>query len=318
MSKKSILEKAWVVCALAILCNALWGSAFPSIKIGYQLFEIPGDSPASQILFAGMRFTLAGVLAVVFGSMIQRKVLLPKRQSFGKIAVLSLFQTILQYVFFYLGLAHTTGVKGSIITASNTFLSILVASLIFRQEKLTGKKILACAVGFAGVVLVNVNGGGLGAGMRLNGEGFLFISVTAYAFAASLIKIYSREEDPVVLSGYQFILGGIVMMVCGFALGGRVHTVTLPGVLVLIYLALISSVAFSVWGILLKHYPVSKIAIFGFTNPVFGVILSSLFLHEQNQTEGWKIVAALILVCVGIILVNYQKQEGKEAHSGVV
>ena len=47
--KKPMLEKAWVVCGLAVLCNALWGSAFPSIKIGYKLFEIPGDSPASQI-----------------------------------------------------------------------------------------------------------------------------------------------------------------------------------------------------------------------------------------------------------------------------
>ena len=147
--KKPMLEKAWVVCGLAVLCNALWGSAFPSIKIGYKLFEIPGDSPASQILFAGMRFALAGLLAVVFGSILQRKVLVPKRRSWGKIVKLSMFQTILQYVFFYLGLAHTTGVKGSIITASNTFLSILVASLIFHQEKLTGKKIAACIVGFA-------------------------------------------------------------------------------------------------------------------------------------------------------------------------
>lgn len=311
--KKRLLEKTWVVCVLAVLCNALWGSAFPSIKIGYRLFEISGDSPASQILFAGLRFTLAGVLAVVFGSLLQRRLLIPKRQSLGKIARLSLFQTILQYVFFYLGLAHTTGVKGSIITASNTFLSILVASLIFRQEKLTGKKILACAVGFAGVLLVNINGGGLGAGLRFDGEGFLFISVTAYAFASCMLKIYSKDEDPVTLSGYQFILGGVVMTVCGFLLGGRIYTVSLSGVLILIYLALISSVAFSVWGILLKHHPVSKIAVFGFTNPVFGVMLSSLILHEENQTEGWKIVTALVLVCVGIVLVNYQKGPQKEA-----
>lgn len=310
--RKGLLEKTWVVCVLAVLCNALWGSAFPSIKIGYQLFEISGDSPASQILFAGLRFTLAGILAVVFGSLLQRRVLIPKRRSFGKIARLSLFQTILQYIFFYLGLAHTTGVKGSIITASNTFLSILVASLIFRQEKLTGKKMLACAVGFAGVLLVNINGGGLGAGMRLDGEGFLFVSVMAYAFASCMLKIYSKDEDPVTLSGYQFMLGGVVMAVCGFLLGGRIHTVSLPGVLVLIYLALISSVAFSVWGILLKHHPVSKIAVFGFTNPVFGVLLSSLILHEQNQTEPWKIGMALVLVCVGIILVNYQPGTPKE------
>ena len=95
-----MLERVWVVCGLAVLCNALWGSAFPSIKIGYRLFEIPGDSPASQILFAGMRFALAGLLAVGFGSILQRKVLIPKKKSWGNIVKLSMFQTILQYVFF--------------------------------------------------------------------------------------------------------------------------------------------------------------------------------------------------------------------------
>lgn len=207
--------------------------------------------------------------------------------------------------------------KGSIITASNTFLSILVASLVFRQEKLTGRKIAACIVGFAGVVLVNLNGSGMGAGMKINGEGFLLVSVTAYAFASSLLKIYSRDEDPVVLSGYQFMLGGLVMMVCGFLLGGRIHTVSPKGVAMLVYLALISSVAFSVWGILLKYHPVSRIAIFGFTNPVFGVVLSSVFLHEQNQAEGWKIVTALLLVCTGILLLNYQKAEKREVNTSV-
>ena len=87
-----------------------------------------------------------------------------------------------------------------------------------------------------------------------------------------------------VLSGYQFMIGGLVMMVCGFLLGGRIHTVSPKGVAMLVYLALISSVAFSVWGILLKYHPVSRIAIFGFTNPVFGVVLSSVFLHEHLQT----------------------------------
>lgn len=304
MKKKTILDSFGIVCLLAILCNALWGSAFPAIKKGYELFQIPGDSPASQILFAGMRFFLAGILAVAIGSLLQKRVLVPKRNSWGMVGILCLFQTILQYVFFYLGLAHTSGVKGSIIVASNTFIAILTASLIFRQEKLTSKKLAACAVGFAGVVLVNLNGTGIGMDMRVEGEGFLLISVTAYAFASSLLKIYSQKEDPVTLSGYQFMLGGLVMMAAGFGLGGRISTASLAGAGVLLYLALVSSVAFSLWGILLKRYPVSRIAIFSFTNPVFGVLLSSLILKEKNQAAAWKIMAALFLVCAGIFLVN--------------
>ena len=62
--------------------------------------------------------------------------------------------------------------KSSIIEGANVFISILVASLVFRQERFTGQKILGCLVGFAGVVLVNWTKDGLGAGMKWNGEGF--------------------------------------------------------------------------------------------------------------------------------------------------
>lgn len=71
--KKETLTKTSVVCLLATVCCFLWGSAFPSVKIGYQLFSIPSDDYAGQLLFAGLRFTLAGVLVVLFGSLLQKK-----------------------------------------------------------------------------------------------------------------------------------------------------------------------------------------------------------------------------------------------------
>ena len=81
-----------------------------------------------------------------------------------------------------------------------------------------------------------------------------------------------------MLSGYQFILGGIVMAVCGFFMGGHLSGFTLPAFAMLFYLAVISAVAYSLWGLLLKYNPISKVAVFGFMNPVFGVMLSALLL----------------------------------------
>lgn len=313
MKTHSILKNKYIVYGLAIFCNALWGSAFPSIKIGYRLFQIPSDDPASQILFAGMRFFLAGILAVVFGSFLQRKPLVPKKASLPVIVKLSVFQTVVQYVFFYLGLANTAAVKGSIIAGSNTFAAILAASFLFHQEKLTKKKMAACIIGFAGVVLVNLNGGGISMSIRPDGEGFLLISVASFGIASCLLKIYSEKEDPVILSGYQFITGGFVMMAAGAFPGGQITCLSLAGIGVLIYLAFISSAAFSIWGILLKHYPVSRIAIFGFMNPVFGVLLSALILHEKSQAALWKIIIALLLVCTGICLVNVPEKKQQDS-----
>lgn len=305
---KNTLTKTPVVCALAILCCILWGSATPSIKIGYELFNIASNDTAAQILFAGMRFVLAGILTILFGSLLSKKALIPKKKSIPSIVKLAMVQTILQYVFFYIGHAHTSGVKAAIINGSNVFLAILFAVLIFKYEKMTWVKLIGCISGFLGIVIINLTGNGIDMNMSFLGEGAILISAAAYALSSGMIKKYSQEENPVVLSGYQFFLGGLVMTAAGLISGGRVTGFTLNSTLLLIYLAMISSVAYTVWGILLKHNPVGKVTVFGFTNPMFGVILSAIFLGEKNQAFGIQGLIALILVCFGIFIINKAKK----------
>lgn len=312
MEKKNRMQSTVVVWLGALICCALWGSAFPCIKIGYQMFEIPQDAVATQILFAGLRFTLAGILVILIGSVLSGNLLKINRQNALKILKLSLLQTVLQYLFFYIGLANTTGVKASIIEGVNVFIAIFVASLIFRQEKLTMGKLAGCLIGFAGVVLVNLNGNGLDMSFHLNGEGFIFLSTVAYAFSSVYLKRYSKTENPVLLSGWQFISGGLVMTIMGLLMGGKITKVTATGIAMLFYLACISAVAYSLWGILLKYNPVSRVAVFGFMNPVFGVILSAFLLGEREQASGIKSIIALILVSIGIYITAKVKEEKVE------
>lgn len=302
--KENFLQKTLVVALLAAICTFLWGSAFPCIKIGYRFFDIPSDNTYTQILFAGIRFTLAGILTILIGSVLNRELLVPKKKSIPNIIKLSMFQTVLQYIFFYMGLARTSGVKSSIIEGSNTFIAILIACLVFKQEKLNLKKILGCVIGFAGVVLVNITKDGIDMNMTFMGEGAILMSAVAYAISSGLIKIYSKDDNPVMLSGYQFLFGGILLMIAGFAMGGRITQVNPQGIMMLIYLACISAVAYSLWGVLLKYNPVSKVAVFGFMNPVFGVILSAWWLDETGNDLGVKALIALVLVCIGIYIVN--------------
>ena len=304
IQQKNTLTKSWVVCLLAMVCCLLWGSAFPCIKIGYRLFSIPADSTGSQILFAGYRFTLAGILALLIGSFLNRRFLIPKRTSWGMVIRLGLVQTVLQYLLFYIGLANTTGVKSSIIEASNVFLAILCACLITRTEKLNASKIAGCVLGFAGVVLINLNGSGFEGGLRLSGEGAIFGSAAAYAVSSVMIKSYSFRENQVTLSGWQFLFGGLVLIVAGLGMGGEITGFTPASTSLLLYLSLVSAVAYSLWGTLLKYNPVAKVSVYGFMNPVCGVLLSALLLGESSQAFGPAGFIALLLVCAGIYIVN--------------
>ena len=290
-----------------MICCFLWGSAFPCIKIGYRLFEIPSDSPASQILFAGIRFFIAGIMVIAAGSIGEKKLLLPTKKAVSKILSLSLFQTILQYIFFYIGLANTSGVKASVIEGTGAFICILISALIFRMEKLTPAKIIGCLIGTAGIVVINLDSS-IFSDISFMGDGFLLISIVAYSTSSVLIKRFSASENPVMLSGWQFLFGGAVMIAAGAIAGGSVGAVTAEGLLMLLYLAFISACAYSLWALLLKHNPVSKIAVFGFMNPVFGVLLSAFLLGETEQAFRLEAVIALLLIAGGIFIVNKKSE----------
>lgn len=288
----------------AIFCNFLWGSAFPAVKKGYILFDVAKDSPQSQILFGGIRFIIAGVLVIIFGSMISRRILIPTKKEVPMILKLCMFQTVLQYTFFNIGLAHTSGVKSSIIESSSVFAAVIISGCMFRLETVTTNKILGCVIGFVGVVLVNLTGSSIDLSFHINGEGFILISTVSYAFSTVIMKRYSKNSDPVMLSGYQFIAGGIIMTIIGAVTGGSLCFTSYTCIPLMLYLAFISSTAYSLWGLLLKYHPVSRVAVFGFMNPVFGVLLSALFLGESSLMMRWQIIAALPLVCIGIWCVN--------------
>ena len=309
---EKVFQKMGVIILLAVIANLLWGSAAPCIKTGYRLFEIPAGETASLILFAGCRFTLAGILTVLLGSLLNGRFLKPSREALPKIGVLAMLQTVIQYTLYYIGCAHASGMKVAIVGAANVFIGILISSLLFRMEKLTTRKILGCAIGFAGVVLVNVSSAkGLDLQMSLAGEGSVLLSAVAYAFSYVTMKMYSKAEDPVMLSGYQFIVGGLIMVGIGLLFGGRLTTVSGTGLLLLLYLAMVSALAYSMWSLLLKYNPVSRVTVFGFLNPVFGVLMSALLLNESGQAFGVKGIAALVLVCIGILIVNRGTPEKK-------
>ncbi|MBO5408586.1 MAG: EamA family transporter [Clostridia bacterium] len=301
MKIEKILTNGFFVTIVAIFCCALWGSATPFIKIGYSLM-LPATDAASTILFAGIRFFIAGVLVVAIYSLIRKCWIFPKRDNWGRVGLVSLFQTVLQYIFFYIGLVYTTGVKGTVISGSGTFSAILIGCLVFRYERLSVRKMLACLIGFSGIVLINWNG--LESSFNFFGDGFVFFATVCYGVSSSLMKRYSSMEDSVVISGYQFMLGGLVMMLFGWCFGGVVWIDTPKAWAVLGYLSFLSAVAYSLWGILLTYNPISKVAVFSFMIPVFGVLLSEWLLTESGGISPTKIVIALAMISFGILIQN--------------
>ncbi len=314
--QEKFFTKNIVVCLCAIFCCLLWGSAFPCVKIGYGLFRVDTSSPQSLILFAGTRFTLAGALVIAFGAITKRRFIYPKAKNLWRVGVVALFQTAAQYTFFYIGLAGVSGVKSSVLNGLGVFFTILAACFLFRTEKFNLIKLLGCILGFGGVILINL-GGDFSFDFTLTGEGFLIFSGLSAAIASGFVKIFSKHEDTTVLCGYQFFFGGILLLIIGSAAGGKIPYADAGAIFMLLYLAFLSACAFTLQGFLLRYNPVSKVAVFKSTNPLFGAVFSALILGESEQLLSYFTLAAILLVCLGIFIINKFGERTKKVSAAV-
>lgn len=303
-SYSAFFTRKSVVIGLALLACMLWGSAYPAIKNGFAMFHISADDTASKILFAGYRFFLAGVIVLIF-SMYKNSVSTVfniSGKNFFRLFILGMAMTAIQYTFFYIGLSHTTGVKGSILNSTTSFFGVLIAHFIYANDRLKWNTVVGCLLGFAGVMVINFNPELLNFQFTLTGEGFMVISAFLLSAAGVYGKWLSQKIDSVTLTGWQLTFGGGVLIIVGLSMGGVVTNFTPASTTLLVYMGVMSSVAFALWTVLLKYNKVSVISIFTFTIPLFGTLLSAIFLNEHIWE--WKNLFALILVCFGVTLVT--------------
>ncbi len=300
----SVKKKGLYIGALA--ATFLWGSAFPCVKVGYNWLGIHGSDTGSQLLFAGIRFLLAGVSVLLAGSLKEKRNLLSRQSKIsGKnlkiLLLLALTQTFLQYFFYYIGLAHVTGTKGSIMNSLGTLFTVIFGMIYYKTRPEAGK-IAGVFLGLSGVILACFSGTGME--FHFAGEGALFLSAIFIAIGNIVNKKACAGQNPFLVTGFHLGVGGFLLFLVGVFMGGSLQVNDVKTVLLICYMIFISAAGFGIWSFLLKSYPVEKVAVFMFLTPVFGTLLSGVILGEPLKLSMF---IALFFVCIGIILVQREK-----------
>jgi len=307
MDAKKFFTHPLGVIGSAVLTTFLWGSAFPFIKLSYARLHIGKHDYWDQMVFAGYRFLLASVLIYLFFFMIKRKLTF-RTNTWKQVGKVGLFQTFLQYVLFYIGLSLSTGVQGSIIAGTTSFFQLLTAHFMYKNDRLSIKKVIGVCIGFAGVIVVNMTKGTLSLHLGI-GELLLLLAMMFGGYGNVLAKEASKELDVPYLTAYQMLFGALGLLLLGSSQVGILpfsfDWVTIG---MLIYLALLSAIGFILWNNVMKYNQVGKVSMYLFLVPVFGVFLSSILL---NEALSYLVFIGLACVTAGIIIVNYQPNAKK-------
>lgn len=305
-TEKSIWQRPVWVAIFAFTAAFAWGWAYPLIKLGFAEFGITPDQTGSKMLFAGVRFAISGLIILAMAKGANRSfVMSTGMRGWAFILIFALLNTSIHYACFYIGLSHSAGSRAAILNSLSVFTLVILACVAYPStDRLNASKVVGCVLGFVGILALNIGGADSG-GFTWLGDGMIIGNALCSAAAGLMTRKMNRHIDVFVGTGYSLLVGGILLAIPGLAIGGTVPMVTAWGIVILLLLIAISTVAFGLYNKLLSCNPVGKVAIFNSLIPVIGAVSSCICLGEPFY---WKYAFAAILAAAGIYTINQAKK----------
>ena len=295
---------------LALLTMLLWGSLFPMVKLGFSAYSVV--STADILLFAGIRFVICGAVICVFSAVRDGKSYRTLKGSVVPVLLSGLFAIILHYAFTYLGLELTASSKTALIKQIGALLYVCFSFVFIKQDRPTVQKIVAAAVGFLGIAVLNISSDGFTFAI---GDVLILCASFCTVFANVISKRVFAKVPPVTATGVSQLFGGAVLLAVGLARGGRVELAFDPSIWIMVYICTASIVSYCIWYGIVKDGELSRLFIIKFAEPVFACIFGAIILNENI----WQIqyLAAFVLVSGAVWFSNIKfKKSHKISNNG--
>lgn len=289
------MERKAVFALLVVITTSLMGSSFAVGKIGLGYF--------SPLLLVGIRFTLAGILMIAVVTFLKR----PQPKRFGD-----------WWRLFVIGAIQTTGVMGGIFLSLRTISAGESAILTFMNPLLVVVfGTLALGVRYRFVQWAGVFLGFIGVFVTMGGQLqleigtlFGFLSAVFWAISTLLVKKWGDRFDSWVLTAYQMLFGGVLLLMASALLEQAVLIITPLSLFILFWLTVMASIVqFTIWFYLLQNGNSGKVSAFLFLAPLFGVLSGWLILDEK---VGLTLLVGGCLIFAGIFMVNWPEKAVKE------
>ncbi|WP_421378290.1 DMT family transporter [Bacillus salacetis] len=281
---------------LLITTTGLMGSSFAVGKIGLEY--------VTPLMLVALRFTIAGIIMALAVKVLKRPHPAEAKE-WGKVVLVGSLQTAGVMGCIFLSLRTITAGESSILTFTNPLL-VVVFGTVFMGMKYRRVQWLGVIMGMAGVFIT------LGASLDIRQPGFFLglMSAVFWSSATLVMKKWGNSFDTWVLTAYQMLFGGIILLVVSSLFEPVKVVITSTSILIILWLAIMASIVqFAIWFYLLQKEDPAKVSSFLFLAPLFGVLTGWLVLKEQLHL--YTVIGGSIILA-GIYLVNKPQKKVPE------
>lgn len=269
----------------------LWGTTFLAIRIAVA--ELP------PLFAAGVRFFTAGSVLYLF--MRIKGQAQPTRIQWRNLAVMALLMFVAEYGPLFWAEKYVPSGIASVLAATIPILTML-CEVILRQQRFRWMLLVSSLIGFCGVSILLLHGGGPSFGV------IPCLAILAGSIGWALGSVLTRSMDlpkaRPLTAGAAMMLGGAGLLALS-ALFGELRPfpqVTPRAGLALLYLIVVGSLlAFTGYVWLLDHFSASRLASYAYVNPIVAVALG-YFAASEPVTARTLAGSALVVVSVFLIL----------------
>lgn len=286
--------------ALMVLLCAIWGFQQVAIKVAAA-----GVGPLLQV---GLRSAVAAVLVWLW-MRLRGQPLVAQDGSFRPgLLVGALFA--LEFICIFVGLGYTGASRMVVFLYTAPCFTVLGLHFFVPGEKIGWRHAGGVLLAFIGIAVAFGEGAGASANLPQRWIGDLLGILAAIFWAATIVAIrttpLARISAAKVLL-YQLAVSAAVALPLSFLAGedgikGGIEALTPAVLLALLYLGVVVAFAsYLAWFWLLTKYLASRLMVFAFLTPLFGVAFGVLLLGEAMSL---RFALAAALVVAGIVLVN--------------
>ena len=281
---------------LFVILAAVWGSAFMAIKAGLEFFP--------PVLFAAIRYDIAGVIMLVYAAFAADRLLPRTRGEWELVVIGGVLMIAAYHAFLFVGEQETTSAAAAVVISLSPVLTTGFARALLPSERLTPLGIAGLLLGLAGVaILARPDPGNLLAGDVI-GKLLVFLAAASFAFGSVLAQ---RIEDTLpieTMEAWSMLIGAALMHAVSPLRGESFAAISwTPGAIwALAYLSLAASaLGFLIYFDLLERLGAIEINLVSYVAPIFAALSGWLFLDEIVEPET---VVGFLVIVVGFGLIK--------------